>query len=874
MTTYSGGSGNDVFSITGLGHTYIGTGGSDTITLTPEVGLYVDYSAFIEGLAATMERGPGGEHIVAISGVGSDTFVFSGDFDPDVSSLTIAPGLGDDAIVIDRYFGMPCEILSSAGDDTITGGYAWYGTPAAGQYAGFVSVVYADVASGIVYTGNNGANVSGTVTGVGIGTDTLEDVAVIVGSNGDDTFNGGWGDEQFVMLGGNDTVNGGDGWDSVRFDRVGMGGVTVDLGAGTATGSYNGNAFSHTLSSIEVVLGSSAEDIITGSSSFNRLQGGGGNDTIYGVGGINIIDGGEGADTMIGGTGNDSYIVDNVGDIVIENSSRGGRDGVMSSISYTLTDFVENLTLAGSANINGYGNDLNNIINGNSGNNILDGGAGADGMIGWDGDDTYYVDNIGDSILESSGGGTDSIYSSISLGLSVFAYVENLYLIGTGNINAWGSWQANIIAGNSGNNNLDGNQGDDTLYGGGGNDTLDGGDGADHMVGGWGNDTYYVDNVGDTIVELENEGTDSVYSTITFGLSSQSQHLENLYLQGTGNINGYGNGRNNIIEGNSGNNSLAGGGGNDTLDGGVGADHMVGGWGNDIYYVDNVGDTIVELENEGTDSVYSSITFGLSSQSQHLENLYLQGTGNINGYGNGQNNIIAGNIGNNSLAGGGGNDTLYGGGGNDTLDGGWGADHMVGGWGNDTYYVDSAGDTIVELSGEGVDSVYASITFGLSSQSQHLENLYLQGTGNINGYGNGQSNIIAGNIGNNSLAGGGGNDTLYGGGGNDTLDGGNGNDILDSGWGSDFLNGGAGNDTLTGGSGDDTFAFLNAGDTDTITDFEAGIDTIRIGVGASNFSQVTVTDVGADTHLTFGSNTVILQNFDHTLVSESDFSFV
>ncbi|MCC4246025.1 protease, partial [Stappia indica] len=71
-----------------------------------------------------------------------------------------------------------------------------------------------------------------------------------------------------------------------------------------------------------------------------------------------------------------------------------------------------------------------------------------------------------------------------------------------------------------------------------------------------------------------------------------------------------------------------------------------------------------------------------------------------------------------------------------------------------------------------------------------------------------------------------------------------------------------------------TFAFLNAGDTDTITDFEHGIDTIRIGVGASNFSQVTVTDVGADTHLTFGSNTIILQNFDHTLVSAGDFAFV
>jgi serralysin len=526
-----------------------------------------------------------------------------------------------------------------------------------------------------------------------------------------------------------------------------------------------------------------------------------------------------------------------------------------------------NLTIArGTVIENATGGNGNDTLIGNSANNQLNGNAGADTMIGGAGNDTYYVDNAGDTVVELAGEGTDRIISTISFVLWQNGQnIEELVLSGSADIDGTGNALDNDIVGNSGNN------------------VLNGAAGADTMTGGAGNDTYYVDNVGDTIVELAGEGTDRVYSSVNFALSAHGQHIENLYLTGSWNINGYGNGLANIIQGNGGNNSLAGGGGNDTLyggggndslDGGWGADHMEGGWGNDTYYVDSAGDTIVELSGQGTDSVYSSITFGLSSQSQHLENLYLQGTGNINGYGNGQSNIIAGNIGNNSLGGGNGNDTLYGGGGNDSLDGGNGADHMVGGWGNDTYYVDNAGDTIVELAGEGVDSVYSSITFGLSSQSQHLENLYLQGTGNINGYGNGQNNIIAGNIGNNSLAGGNGNDTLYGGGGNDNLDGGNGNDILDSGWGSDFLNGGAGNDTLTGGSGDDTFAFLNAGDTDTITDFENGVDTIRIGVGASNFSQVTVTDVGADTHLTFGSNTVILQNFDHTLVSESDFSFV
>ncbi|MBC2859102.1 calcium-binding protein [Stappia sp. 28M-7] len=877
-----GGDGDDIIN-TGEGEdTVIGSAGNDTINVLQQHDVYVDYAGFTTNMAISMT----GTVMTIDKGTGDvDTLNVTGPIDPELGSVALALGSGNDTVTINATAGIFVQVRGGAGDDTIT---------QTGD--GSVRADYRNASSGITYTSNNGSGVSGTVTGAGIGTDTLVNVSEIRGSDSNDVFNGGDGDERFILRGGNDTVDGGGGFDTVRFDRNGMGAVTVNLAAGTATGLFNGNAFSHTLANIEHVRGSRTEsDTLTGSNGNDRLEGLGGNDT---------LDGGLGADTLIGGTGDDTYYVDNVGDTIVELENEG-TDRVYSSVTFALSSqsqHLENLYLQGTGNINGYGNGQNNIIAGNVGNNslaggggndtlyggggndTLDGGWGADRMEGGWGNDTYYVDNVGDTIVELENEGTDSVYASITFALSSQSqHLENLYLQGTGNINGYGNGQNNIIAGNSGDNSLAGGGGNDTLYGGGGNDSLDGGWGADHMEGGAGNDIYYVDNVGDTILELENEGTDSVYSSITFGLSSQSQHLENLYLQGTGNINGYGNGQNNIIAGNIGNNSLAGGGGNDTLyggggndslDGGWGADHMVGGWGNDTYYVDSAGDTIVELAGEGVDSVYASITFGLSSQSQHLENLYLQGTGNINGYGNGQNNIIAGNIGNNSLAGGGGNDTLYGGGGNDTLDGGWGADHMVGGWGNDTYYVDSAGDTIVELAGEGVDSVYASITFGLSSQSQHLENLYLQGTGNINGYGNGQNNIIAGNIGNNSLAGGNGNDTLYGGGGNDNLDGGNGNDILDSGWGSDFLNGGAGNDTLTGGSGDDTFAFLNAGDTDTITDFQDGIDTIAIGLGVTQFSQITVTDVGADTHLTFGTNTIVLQNFDHTLVSESDFSFV
>ena len=563
--------------------------------------------------------------------------------------------------------------------------------------------------------------------------------------------------------------------------------MTVNLGAGTAAG---GDAQGDTLSGIEGLTGSAQADTLTGDS------------------GDNMLDGGAGADVLTGGLGNDTYVVDSIGDVVVENVGEG-IDMVDASIHYRLGTNFENLMLLGSADLQGYGNSQANTLTGNIGNNLLDGGVGADAMFGGAGNDVYVVDDASDAVFENASEGLDAVFSTADYTLS--ANVEALVLQGSGDLQGFGNGLVNALYGNAGNNQLDG------------------GAGADAMSGGAGNDSYVVDNAADAVFENVNEGTDTVSASAHFGLSA---NVENLTLTGSGDLQGYGNGLANTLTGNSGANLLSGG---------AGADTMTGGTGNDVYFVDDAGDTAIENASEGTDAVFATIDYTLTA---NVEALVLQGSADLQGFGNGLVNALYGNAGNNQL------------------DGGAGADAMTGGAGNDVFFVDDASDSVFENSGEGNDTVFASAHFGLSA---NVENLTLTGSADLQGYGNGDANTLTGNTGNNLLDGRAGADTMSGGLGNDvyvvddagdqvienasegtdavfaTVDftltanvealvlqgagnlAGGGNTLdnkLFGNAGDNTLDGGAGADRLTGGAGNDTFVFnaLQANG-DTIVDF-------------------------------------------------------
>ncbi|MDZ4280055.1 MAG: peroxidase family protein [Hydrogenophaga sp.] len=560
-------------------------------------------------------------------------------------------------------------------------------------------------------------------------------------------------------------------------------------------------------------------------------------------------------DDIVGATGS-TYAVTEVGARLRVAASYTDGLGTLETVFSAATGIVaafNSITGTGAANtligtelpdfIQAFGG--NDTLIGGAGNDTLQGGVGVDSMVGGTGDDLYLVNVTADVVVELADEGIDTVDSAATYTLS--ANVENLILrSGFGNINGNGNASGNVLTGNEGANLLSGLDGNDTLIGNAGNDTLNGGTGADSMVGGMGNDLYFVDDAGDQVTELAGGGADEVRTTLAaYTLADQ---VEILRFTGVGSFAGTGNALNNAIFGGTGNDTLAGGAGNDT---------MTGGAGNDTYHVDSTGDVITEAAGGGTDTVISSGTaYTLGAT---LENLVSTNAVGATLTGNGSANQIQGGDGNDNIAAAQGNDTVDGGAGNDTLGGGLGVDLMTGGTGDDLYLVNVTADVVVELADEGIDTVDSAASYTLSA---NVENLILRsGFGNINGTGNASDNVLTGNAQANQLLGLDGNDTLIGNGGNDTL------------------NGGAGDDSMVGGAGNDIFVFGSGFGHDAITGFDSapagGQDRLNIsalGINAGNFgASVSISAVGGNTLIGLGADSITLVGVNAATVTQQDF---
>jgi Ca2+-binding RTX toxin-like protein len=484
-----------------------------------------------------------------------------------------------------------------------------------------------------------------------------------------------------------------------------------------------------------------------------------------------------------------------------------GVDTLVSSVPITLPTHVEILRLSGNVN-QGFGNDENNILIGSEADNTLFGRYGDDELRGEGGDDTIYGGPGNDLMFGGTGRDTvnyadakSGFTLNLATGLVTSATEGNDLAFGFENV--VGSAFNDVLIGDRTDNLLMGGNGRDSILGAEGDDVLVGGDGdPNELYGGPGNDRYLVSTF-DLVFELNGEGVDSVFASLpSYQLPAFVEILKflgNSSNQGTGNdldnilIGGSGD---DILHGLSGQDYLIGGAGNDTLDGGsVDSENLgntlQGGLGDDIYLVIARQDSTLEFAGEGIDEVRTD--FSTYNLQVNIENLTATG--------NGAHAAMVGNELDNAIRGGGGQDDLFGRDGNDSLYGGSGAANtLLGQLGDDQYFIETAGDSIIERPNEGTDTVFTAL--GSFVLRDNVENLTYTGVSRFVGIGSSDSNMITGG----ALA--------------DDLSGLSGNDILI---------GGSGADILQGGTGSDQFRYIG-GETglDRILDFQPDTDKIAL----------------------------------------------
>ena len=726
---------------------------------------------------------------------------------------------------------------------------------------------------------------------------------VLPGTEDADTINGFAGDDQIFAFGGDDTINGGDDDDHIDpgqgsnfvdggagIDMVtyaGLGPVYVDLRGGFAETPYGFD----TLVNVENVTGSPENDQLLGDDSDNFINGNAGHDTIYGFGGNDSLYGGNGDDFLRGYSGDD--LLD--GGFGIDRVSFFDPDSTSGiTVDLNIQGIAQNTghgwdTLVGIEHATG--THLDDTIIGDGGDNWLWGGSNATGVTGNDtisgggGNDLIEVGTGNHTLDGGSGIDTLSLFGNASditsdgvhVDLNLQGFGQDTYqgtMLITGFENLSGSIYDDWLEGDAGNNWIGGDLGVDAIYGGDGDDMLygDGRAAVDtHGTGGSGPITFYSD-VADIDPSLAG-GNDDI-------------------LAGDGDDYVYGGGGHDYIRGEAGNDSLLGGSGDDYLGGGDGDDLLDGGDGIDrvAYSIGATGGVVVDLNIQGVAQNTLQGWDTLVSIEHASGTIYddtIIGDANDNWLWGGSD--ASGVTGNDTISAGGGNDLVEVGTGNHILDGGDG-DDTLSLWGNNTD-ITAAGVTFsLALQGSAQDSEQGTMTatgFENLSGSRYDDAL----TGDDN------ANVLAGDEGNDSLSGGKGGDVLYGDGRIivDTHDEGTsgpittyadisatypgtfaaGNDTLDGGKGDDALYGGGGGDVMTGGQGSDSFVIeANSGD-DVVTDFSRSNDVVVFDVaGVDDFGDLTLTAVGNDTLVTWGTgDSLLLEGVKPKQLDASAFEF-
>lgn len=683
-------------------------------------------------------------------------------------------GSGNDTIIGNLY----ANVLSGGdGNDQIFGSALYFTT----EFSDGNDILFGEAGDDYLHSGSgddflDGGTGSDTLNG-GVGKDRLS------GSDGNDQLFGGRDDDWLTGGTGDDSLNGGAGSDQM-YGGLGNDTYQVDSRADVVT-EYANSGIDTVYASIDYSLGENLENLtLYGTSYYGTVRFGYGNSLdnhivgniydnyLWGRQGNDVIDGGSGNDWMYGGIGNDQYVIRESGDLAIE-AENSGTDEVRSYISYWLDANLENLTLLLGAT-NGYGNNLNNKIQGNAANNTLLGALGNDTLIGGDGNDILYGDYAEKSYqgrlylvstpgnwskaqaeAQSLGGNLVTINDSAEQQWLAQAFgTSELLWIGLNDFAQEGIWQwvsgepvtyQNWADGEPNNSDPANPLGEDYA--------VMGWDGSrwNDLSNGWRNFRG--------IIELANTSY-AEFNRRTAG--------------------------NDFLDGGAGNDSLFGGAGNDTLNGGAGNDLLVGGAG--IDQLDGgAGNDTADLSDieAGVNANLSAGTFGYLNELGVTVTEVIRNIENI--IGTQFSDLLMGNQVANRLEGGNGDDRLFGGNGNDTLLGGAGDDWLAGGAGIDL--MDGGAGFDLALLGDLPSGVRADLNTDRITYQDAIGNIVTEIIRNIEGITSGEFNDeLIGDAGNNRFDGRGGNDTLRGGAGNDYFLGGTGIDFMDGGDGFDTVN--------------------------------------------------------------------------------------